>query len=718
VDADSVTVTYSYVGYRPQTIRLKLRKDTTLTVALNTVILKEVQVNAYQAEGNPERTQMSAATIPVGVFQKVPTLMGESDVFKVLQLLPGVQGGNEGSSGLYVRGGGPDQNLILMDGVPVYSASHLYGFFSTFNADAINHVELVKGGFPARYGGRLSSVVDIRMKEGNASQYHGQLGIGIIASRILLEGPLKKGKTSFLLSARRSYLNLLNSSIFQTSDAGNADNYHFYDINAKVNHKFNARNRVYFSLYIGQDKTRSETENGYVDSAYTLTLKSDANISWGNAIAALQWNHVINKRLFSNFSAALTHYRFRVLNETSSERQSSASTSTEDQFYRYDYESGIRDYSVQADFDFIPNRFHYFRFGVHAIYHQFTPGVLAVSSSQSTNQQDASVIDAGEFSGYIEDDWRVNQRIGLNVGLRVTTFLVDRKSYPSLQPRISARYLIFSDLAIKASFATMQQNVHLLSNSGIGIPTDLWVPATGSIRPQTSQQVAIGLVYNLPNDYEVQMEGYYKTMANVIEYGDGASYLDMDQNWQNKVESGSGEGYGIELFMQKKVGRVSGWVGYTLSWAYRTFPNLNQGKPYPYRYDRRHDAKVVLSYEVGDQLSLGLVWVYGTGNAVSVPLEMYQGEYTVESFDSSTPVIWHYGDRNGFRMRAYHRLDLSANYSILAKRVVHRFTLSIYNAYARKNPYYLQFGYHENRRSLIQENLFSVLPSLTYSIRF
>lgn len=717
ITADSAHLIFSYVGYEPHKVLLPLQQDTVIQVHLRNVLLGEVIVSAERTEKIQESSRMGTFDIPLYQIKKMPAMMGEADVIKVLQLLPGVHGGSEGSSGLYVRGGGPDQNLILLDGVPVYNASHLYGFFSTFNADAINHVELVKGGFPARYGGRLSSVVDISMKEGNSNKFHGKLSLGLVASKMEVEGPIKKERTSFIVSARRSNLNLLKSSLFNQSDVGIANNYFFYDLNAKINHKINDRNRIYVSFYKGADKAGSETIASYSDINFNSISKSNSGIIWGNEISAFRWNHIFSKKLFANFTTTYSRYNFRVLNETSNSTNSPATGIRESKSYKYDYRSGIRDYAASFDLDFIPNPRHYFRFGLHAIKHLFTPGVLALTSDDevTTGWSTSRNVYANELSAYAEDDWEITSRMKLNVGAHASTFLVDDTSYPSIQPRISARYLVTPAWSFKASYTTMQQNIHLLTNAGIGLPTDLWVPATGLVRPQTSKQGAIGFAYNLMDEYEISLEGYYKTMHNLIEYKDGASYLSAAQDWQTKIETGSGESYGAELFLQKKLGKVNGWLGYTLAWNNRQFPNLNQGRTFPYRYDRRHDAKIAISYLLSDRINLGLVWVYGTGNVVTIPLEKYDADYYSFPFGSG---VWHYESRNNFRMRAYHRLDLNASYSIPRKWGEHRFTLSVYNAYARKNPFYLQLGHYKNESALIQVSLFSILPSLTYSIEF
>ena len=720
LNPDTLSLTYSYVGYQPQSIRLALRKDTVIILKLQiATVLNEVIVSADKADKIQESTRMSTFTIPVYQIKRLPALMGETDVIKVLQLLPGVQGGSEGSSGLYVRGGGPDQNLILLDGVPVYNASHLYGFFSTFNADAINHVELVKGGFPARYGGRLSSVVDISMKEGNQTKLHGQGSIGIIASKFVIEGPIVKDRTTFIVSARRSYLNLLKASIISKQASDIADDYYFYDLNAKINHRINNRNRVYLSAYAGSDKASSGSKEAFTNTDIDYTSKSSAQLKWGNIITAARWNHVFNKKLFSNLSATFSQYQLKTLNEISNTTTYRSSGVVENKFYSYNYQSGIRDFAGRIDFDFIPSPAHYIRFGTHLIIHDFTPGVLALKSSEELTGQNISAnhLFANELSAYAEDDWAITSKLKVNAGLHVSAFFVDEKHYSSLQPRIAARFLLSQDWSLKASYAAMQQYIHLLTNAGIGLPTDLWVPATAKIGPQSSRQGALGFARTFKDEYEISLEGYYKDMSNVIEYKDGASYLSVDKDWQTKVEIGRGNSYGTELFIQKKIGKVNGWVGYTLSWTNRQFDNLNGGRWFPYRYDRRHDAKIAVSYLLNDKIDLGLTWVYGTGNAVTLPLDQYDG--AVSSNNSGIPNVLYYANRNNFRMRDYHRLDLNANYIIQRKQIEHRFTLSIYNVYSRQNPFYLKFEQDIKLGSILRQvSLFPILPSFTYSIKF
>ena len=716
---DSVHIVFSFVGYQPVTSGIFLDKDIELNIELSSSIeLNEIVVTGE--EDIQQQSQMSSITVPVKQIQKLPALMGEVDVLKVLQLLPGVQSGTEGSSGLYVRGGGPDQNLILLDGVPVYNASHLFGFFSVFNADAINNVELIKGGFPARYGGRLSSVVDILMKEGNAKEFKGTANIGLIASKITLEGPIKNEKTTFLISARRTYIDILARPIIKIANDGNGTaGYYFYDLNAKLNHKFSSKDRLFFSGYLGNDKAYSRYKDEYYDNYSNSTYKynEEAGLKWGNIISAVRWNHLFTPKLFSNVTLTYSRYNFNVFEESNS--STTGSSGTTDDNYAIAYNSGINDWAAKVDFDFIPTPNHYVRFGVSAIQHHFNPGVLSFQSTEIDTVAGSFKKDAFEFASYIEDDFKVIEALKLNAGVHFSGFNVDGKTYYSIQPRLSLRYLLPNGVAIKASYAQMAQYIHLLTNSGIGLPTDLWVPSTNKIEPQFSTQYALGGAKTINKTYEVSVEGYYKEMSNLIEYKDGASFTSVNEDWQDKVEIGNGRSYGIELFAQKKLGRLTGWLGYTLSWTDRQFDNINFGEPFPYRYDRRHDISITSVYKLSDHVELAGAWVFGTGNAVSLPTDTYL-HITNNNFYYEEANIDYYDSRNGFRMTNYHRLDLSISWIKQKKHGIRRLTLGVYNLYNHKNPFYMDLGYDyaTQQRKFVQYSLIPILPSISYRFDF
>ncbi len=729
--ADSVYLIPSYVGYSPQLIKFKLDKDTLINFELKeNALLDEVVISAAEAEKIQEVTRMSSVSVPIEQIKSLPALLGEVDVLKTLQLLPGVQSGNEGTSGLYVRGGGPDQNLILLDGVPVYNASHLFGFFSVFNADAINHVELIKGGFPARYGGRLSSVIDISMQEGNMKEFHGEGAIGLVASKLTLEGPIVKDKSSFIISGRRTYIDLLARPLIRAQTDGNETvGYYFYDLNAKLNYRFSDKDRLYLSAYLGDDRFYGWYKDEYEESGQTLTDENRAGLNWGNVTSALRWNHAYTPKLFSNLTLTYSRYRFDISNEYRYEYidQEDESKRTEQSLSKY--LSGIEDFAAKMDFDFIPNSRHYVRFGANAIHHTFRPGALNLqydfddpdfSGSLDTliGSQETQAV---ELATYVEDDFEINDRLKINAGLHFSAFLVGETTYTSLQPRIAARYLISDQMSLKASYVRMAQFIHLLTNSGIGLPTDLWVPATERIRPQRSEQFAIGMARNLGNQYELSLEGYFKNMYNLIEYREGASFIDVNQDWQNRVTVGDGQSYGAELLIQKKKGRTTGWLGYTLSWTYRQFDELNFGKRFPYKYDRRHDIGLAVVHQWKENIDLSMSWVYGSGNAITLPIATYSGTDRNQSFyDNYYDEVSYYGERNSFRMRAFHRLDASISFKKKKRWGERTWVLGVYNAYSRRNPFYIYLyeGYEAQASEFRQVSLFPIIPSFSYRFKF
>ncbi len=723
---DSVTLRVSFVGFRTQKIEAYLDQNLSLNFTMEgSEQLKEVEILASESEKIQEKSEMSTIDVSMQKVKALPVLLGEQDIIKTIQLLPGVQSGSEGGSGLYVRGGGPDQNLILLDGVPVYNASHLFGFFSVFNADAINSVKLIKGGFPAHYGGRLSSVIDIRMKEGNMKEFHGEGSIGLISSKLLLEGPIVKDKTSFIISGRRTYIDVLTRPLIKNaSENGSYAGYYFYDVNAKINHKFSDRSRLYLSAYNGKDDFYSRFKDQYVDNGTTYDYDERGGLDWGNTIAALRWNYLITPKLFSNTTLTYSKYKFNVGFEEEDTQTSSSGTQT--QSFAFSYISGIQDLSAKIDFDYTPIPDHYVKFGAGYTAHKFTPGVNQFSQDQGgisliDTTFGSDLINAGEFWAYVEDDIKINSKIKTNIGLHFSGFMVNGHFYNSIQPRFSGRYLINENTSFKASYSHMAQYLHLLTNVGIGLPTDLWVPPTEDIRPQLSHQVAAGVAHTTKKGYEVSVEGYYKTMDNLIEYKEGASFFASNSDWQDQVEVGRGWSYGGEFLLEKKRGKTTGWIGYTLSWTNRQFDNLNFGQVYPYRYDRRHDIGAAITHKFNDQVDVGVVWVYGTGNAVTLGTERYfayDGLFNADQFWGPNE-IEHIESRNNYRMPSYHRLDVGVNLHKTKKWGEQTWSFGIYNVYSRQNPFYLYFSYDDSgNRRLTQVSLFPFIPSFSYSFKF
>lgn len=723
-----VKLAYQFVGYATIVKEFELHANMIMDIRLeNTAVLQEVEISAEMQERISEETRMSTIDIPIDQIKNIPALLGEKDVLKVIQLMPGVQKGSEGQTGFYVRGGGPDQNLIMLDDATVYNANHLFGFFSIFNGDALKSVELTKGGFPARYGGRLSSVLEMRMKDGNKEKLHGEAGIGLLSSRLTLEGPVKKGVSSFLVSGRRTYIDILAQPFIMAASEGAMAGYFFYDFNAKYNHVIDSLNRIYVSGYFGKDKF------------YFRDRRSDDQLSkgsflWGNATATARWNHIHNEKVFSNTSLIFTNYDLTI--KVREEMDA-------DDYYELRYRSGIQDYSVKYDLDIIPNPNHYIRTGAIGIYHLFRPSAVVVKSSGIHDNIDREEkIPSLESAIYVEDDWGMTDRLKVNYGVRLSQYLAQKKTYFRPEPRIAARLMLAKDLSLKGSYAIMNQYVHLLSNTGANLPTDLWVPATERIGPQQSQQYALGLARDIPkHNLMVSLEGYYKTMDGVISYTEGASFLDVGaQNadddplkWQENVTTGKGKSYGAEVLIQRKRGKLNGWIGYTLSWTKLQFDELNFGREFFARYDRRHDISVVAIYTISERLTLSATWVYGTGQAITMPLATYTADRPYATFDNTGTssgnvygfyAAQDYGEKNAFRMKAYHRMDVGLQWHKKLKRCEKTFELGFYNLYNRKNPfyYYIQSSYDSNTgnvsNKLMQMSLFPILPSFTWTYKW
>lgn len=728
------SIACSFVGYQTQLLEIDLKKDTVIDFKLAAKTdLKEVTIVGHQEGSKLTSNQMSKVDVPVEMIRNLPAFLGEADVIKTIQLLPGVQSGTEGTSGLYVRGGGPDQNLILLDDVPVYNAEHLFGFFSVFNPDAIKSVSFYKGGFPARFGGRLSSVLDIRMKDGNEKELHGNVSVGLISSKFNLEGPLVKGKTTFNISARRTYADLLGRPIIKKASNGtDIGGYFFHDYNLKLSHKFSDRSRLYLSAYTGLDKAYYRSDSKNTRNNEELQEKTKFDLGWGNVTTALRWNYLFNDKLFVNTTLTYSNYLFKVKENTTNKN---LTTGVKNNEFGLDYQSGIQDYAAKMDFDYFPSPNHRVKFGGSYTNHTFKPGILAFMES---GQENASKIDtafgnpnihAQEFYAYLEDNIELGPKFSINLGLHSSGFLVDGKFYPSLQPRLSARFLASDKLSLKAAYSKMSQNIHLLSSSTINLPTDLWLPTTKRIKPQISHQFALGGVYQIKPGIDFSIEGFYKSMENLLEYKEGASFVGATTGWEDKVEMGKGWSYGAEFLLQKTTGKTTGWIGYTWGKAERQFDNLNFGKKFYARYDRRHDISVVLNHRFSDRFDMGLTWVYGTGNAVTLPTQIAGVANISTSNIMSFPFQTNYeyfGERNNYRMPSYHRMDVGFNFHKQKKHGIRTWSLGFYNVYSRQNPFFLMFQQNSDKekaqtgkdRKLSQVSLFPIIPSISYSFKF
>ena len=746
---DSVAFRVSYVGYQRFDTLFHLAGNLVMNVALRSgVQLRTVTVNSERV-ASAKSSQISAIEVPMEQIKAVPVLFGETDILKTLQLLPGVQNGTEGMNGVYVRGGGPDENLFLLDGVSVYNVNHLGGFFSAFNSSAVKNVTLYKGSFPARFGGRLSSVLDITTNNGNDKEIHGDISVGLIAAKLSLEGPIIKEKTTFSVSYRRTYADLLAQPFLAVVSAVEEERiragYYFYDFNAKVTHKVSDKSRLFASYYMGDDVVYLKVRTRALLSFYSnedYWMKMGYN--WGNIVGSLRWNYELTPKLFMNITGAYTRYR----NHISMGAEEHDWDSEWDNYYSVDmsYKSGIRDLIVRGDFDYAPNPDHAIKFGGAWIHHIFTPEVMGMQMEDRQTQfgeKDSGYVEkmdtilgenrvhAEEMFCFVEDDWSITSALKVNLGVYVSGFAVENKFYPSVQPRISGRLLFSDKLSFKAGYAYMTQYMHLLSNSSINLPTDLWVPVTARIAPMNAHQVAAGLFYNWTDIADFSVEAYYKHMDNLLEYRDGVSFWSSSTNWEDKVCIGRGWSYGVEFLAQRILGPVSGWVGYTWSRTMRLFDRegmeINDGQPFPAKYDRRHDISIVLMYKPSDRFDVGLTWVYSTGNAATLALQEFQDEEASEEGDWYDSEVYGYVDgRNNFRMPAYHRMDIGVNFHKQKKRGKRTISLSVYNLYNRKNPFvvYESGRYHYTYQgvtynsALVQLSIFPIIPSISYKFEF
>ncbi len=721
LDSGEYNLAVSYVSYLTQSLRVSLTKNLELNLFLipKSAALSEVVVSSRRRDVNVRNAQMGQIELSIGQIKNIPALLGEVDILKAIQLLPGVRNAGEGNAGFYVRGGGPDQNLILLDDAVVYNTGHLFGFFSIFNSDAIKNTSLIKGGMPAQYGGRLSSVLDVQMKDGNSNKFVTEGGIGLIASRVSVQGPIKKDKASFIISARRTYIDALAKPFVKETSNFYGSGYYFYDLNAKVNYRFSDKDRLYLSGYFGRD----------VFTFRNAKLSFNADIPWGNSTGTLRWNHVFNRKLFANTTLVYNDYKFSF----------GAAQNT----FEIKLASGIRDGTAKMDFDWYPTGSHKIKFGGVATYHKFTPNVTSGrQDSVVFRPSNTGIKRAVETGLYIQDDWDLSEKWKLNYGLRLSGFTqlgpyvgyttdADQnkldstvyggfqrvKMHGGLEPRATVRYAVNETTSIKASVTRNLQYIHLVSNAGTTLPTDLWVPSTINVQPQKSWQYAAGLFKNFANNqFETSIEAYYKTMQNQIEYREGYSPSLRDP--EDEFVFGKGWSYGTELFINKVRGRFTGWIGYTLSWTWRQFPQLNDGQKFPAKYDRRHDLSVVGTYEANKRWKFGAVFVYATGNATSLPQRFYivNGVLTQE-----------YSRVNEYRLASYHRLDLSATYTPQPKkprRLQSFWVFSIYNAYSRANPYFIYFSQEGSpyngtlKVQAKQVSLFPILPSVTWNFRF
>jgi len=705
------TLEISYLGFNTERQDIDLTADVKVDFSLiSGITIETVEISAEEEDENVSSTQMGTVDLQMDQIKRLPALFGEIDILKTIQLLPGVLSSGEGSSGFNVRGGGVDQNLVLLDEAVVYNSGHLFGFFSVFNADAIKNSTLIKGGMPANYGGRIASVLDIQMKDGNDKYYQVDGGIGLIASRLTVQGPIVNDKASFLFSGRRTYLfDLAQSSIDNTDFAGT--NYYFYDLNGKINYKFSDRDRVYLSGYFGRDVLKFNIS----DRDFLLELP------YGNSTATLRWNHVFSDKLFANLSVIYNDYDFTF-------------RGSQDDF-SFKLFSGIRDWNLKLDTDYFLNSIHSIKTGINYTYHKLTPNVFEGESDDVTFESQLNPKYGHEYAVYVSDEINVSKKLKVTAGLRYSHFIqtgpytssLDGReyekgdkvaSYGGIEPRISARYSLNKSTSLKASYNRNLQYLHLVSNSTSSLPADVWVPSTELIEPQTGDQYAIGIFKNfLDNQLEGSVELYYRDMGNQLDYRE--SYVDnASQDVELDFVFGEGNAYGAEFYLNKPKGRLTGWVAYTYAKSRRWFDEIENGRKYAPVYDRTHDLSVVTSYQLSKKIDVGATFVYGSGR----PFTPFAGIYFIDQ----QPRLF-YGPRNSERLEDYHRLDLAINYTPKpesTKRFSSTWTLAVYNIYNRKNTLFINtdFNINNSQNSIDAEAskfaIFPIIPSITWNFKW
>ena len=696
--ADSLTVLFSYLGYQAQLKKIYLTDDIVLDIELESgnAVLGEVTVSAERANAdNVRRTQMGVIDVPLQAIERLPALLGEQDVLKVIQLLPGVQSGEEGTTGFHVRGGNVDQNLVQLDEATIYNPSHLFGLFSTFNTRALNNVQLIKGGFPAYYGGRLSSALQITMREGNRRTYEAQGGVGSTSAQFTVEGPLLKNRASFILSGRRSYIDLIIRPFRKAKDK---NTYYFYDFNAKFNYQPSRKDRVYFSLFTGRD-----------DAAYVDASSLGYGTRFGNSTATLRWNHLIGNKLFSNTSLIRNKYFIRV-------------NTIQGQFFAQNY-SGIEDLTAKTEVQYYPSPAHDIRLGALVTRHVFSStgseGHIPEGGVTSLNPTTIPERISTEAAFYVNDRWEISDRFGINVGLRVPYFSTQDTSYLKVEPRLSIKLGLDDVSSVKASYTVMNQFVHLVPTSNASVPTDIWAPSSRITKPQYARQVGLGYFRNFKdNRYEGSVELYYKEMDNQVRFQQGTQLLAYDEIEQ-VLTFGRGWSYGAEVFFKRNYGRLAGWFSYTLAWANQRFSALNNGRKFPFKYDRRHNLAVVMTYDLSPRWSLSGNFVYRSGSAYTLPVGRL---YVSQGGDLFNGLFFDYESVNNYRLRAHHRIDVAARYQLKPNRFFKESHLvfSVYNIYSRLNPYFvfLDLDTKSGEPVATQVTLLPIVPSITFNFKF
>ncbi len=712
---DSVMIVCSYLGYLPDTLITILNKELFLDFKLfhNNCIDSIIISSDIPIE---KRNEMGLISLPINQIKTISTIMGETDLMKVFQLMPGIESGSEGKSDLYVRGGNPDENLVLLDDVPLYYLNHFGGFISIFNIDAINSVNMLKGGFPARYGSRLSSIIDIRMKEGNLKKTQGNFSVGILSTKFYIEGPIKKNKASYIISARVfPWYRIL--APFTMLSYGEYFGYDFYDLNAKLNYKINSKNHIFLSLYSGKDDVffKLQDLSGY--NKYNCKLST----KWGNTLIALRWNILISKKIFVNTTLSNTYFNYDIMSTTSD--------FSEKRFNSYSFNSSIKDFILKSTFDYKIKSQYKIKFGYNIINHNFNPGITYLINNENEHNDTLTYgnnkASAWESRFFIENQLDISNIVSSNFGFHFSDFYYKEKHYNSIQPRIIISFFPIKNTSFKSSYAEMQQYTHLITSSSMASSVNLWIPSEDTLPPSKSKQWSIGIYKSFVKiNTEFSVELYYKTTDNLIEFKEGTLLGGIADNWKNKIETnGIGVSKGIEFMIQKKVGKLNGWISYTLAKSDIKFNNINNNNFFPTKYDRRHNFSVVFSYLLKKDINISLNWIYGSGYPYTIPIAKYNTIDEVTNEQNEDNQIFNqqaylYSYKNSFRMKAYHRLDFSVKFTKEKKKCVRIWNISIYNVYNRQNPYFYYYLLKNDELKLYQVSFFPIIPSISYSLKF
>lgn len=724
-----------------------IKTDTTVTIYLREKIhqLEEVTVTANPIQNNVRSPNMGKVSMNQQTIKTIPALFGEVDIIKAFQTQPGVSGGTEGMAGMYVRGGNGDENLYMIEGHPIYQVNHLGGLFSAFNAEAIRSVDFYKSAFPARYGGRLSSVLDVHLKNGNTENYHGCGSIGLTSGNLNLEGPLIKGRTSFNISLRRSWLDVLSAptllimnGLKEEDEPKTIASYAFTDLNVKINHRINEKNNAYTLLYLGDDRLKIGEKEHSVNNEESYKRKDISPLRWGNVLVAAGWSYRPNKNILTELSTSYTRYASTLKRKLKEEWSSQEMGKVTKKHINKSTENFVEDVMLQAKFNYEHHKELIIKGGANYSFHHFRPEYNKSITTTGSSIHSSGILSAQSQSAYLEGEWEPFSPLSVHAGLRFSSFTIQNKTKTSLEPRISTRLMLLSNLSFKMSYSKMRQYVQQMSNNYISLPTDLWMPITAEGSPMESNQYAAGIYYNLNSVYSFSLEGYYKEMDHILEYKEGSIFLPSTTPWNEKLTTGKGRSYGIEWIGRKKTGKVTGWIGYGLIWSDRLFPELNKGLRFPSKYDNRHKVNIVVNWKLKKNIELNSSWTYMTGNRITLSLENYQGldmsgfpaDYAPLDPYENPFGLGFYEKKNNVRLPAYHRLDIGINfYRMLKKGKTAIWTISLYNAYSRMNPIVIQkeslYAMDNNQVVFDKWNsrfktfsIFPIIPSISYTYKF